>query len=130
MKYFPSRAPSSWDNAPNIEFRSLPIKDMDIAKQRFEEFKPKIVYNLKDPSSAMFRDVRAVRVEYLGEDHIFICGQINAKNSYGAYSGYEPFFVDRNGFGEDTPQIGEKNLTSLKKSKTNGTDSSPSSTNA
>lgn len=113
--YSPSRISSPWDNAPTIEFRTLPIEDMDAARQRFEAFKPKIVYNLKDPSSAMFRNVRAARVEYLGEEHTFICGQINAKNSYGAYSGYEPFFVERNGFGEDDPQIGDKNLTSLKK---------------
>jgi len=46
---------------------------------------------LKDAESARFKDV----LIYLrpGPDAIHsICGQVNSKNSYGAYAGYSPFF--------------------------------------
>lgn len=40
---------------------------------------------LKDPSSAQFKDVRRV------DDAV--CGEVNGKNSFGAYSGFQRFFV-------------------------------------
>ncbi|HEY8604728.1 hypothetical protein [Tsuneonella suprasediminis] len=40
---------------------------------------------LKDPSSAQFRHL--TRVGNL------VCGEINGKNSYGGYVGFEPFYV-------------------------------------
>lgn len=56
-----------------------------------------ITEDLKDPSSAMFRG------EYLlekmasdGLNHYIVCGEINAKNSYGAYVGFVPYFVADN----------------------------------
>lgn len=48
-----------------------------------------LAYNLKDPDSAKFRNVRA---GLRGKDYM-VCGEINGKNSYGAYSGYQPFMV-------------------------------------
>jgi len=42
---------------------------------------------LKDPSSAKFRHVVAMR-ESAG-----YCGEVNAKNSYGGYVGYRKFYV-------------------------------------
>jgi len=44
-------------------------------------------YSLKDPDSAKFRNVRIVG--YFNWK--LICGEINAKNSYGAYVGYSRF---------------------------------------
>lgn len=44
---------------------------------------------LKDADSAKFRDLRKV-----GDG---ICGMVNAKNSYGAYAGYEPFWATETG---------------------------------
>lgn len=44
--------------------------------------------NLKDTDSAKFRDV------FLSRDSkgtVWVCGKINAKNSYGGYSGFERF---------------------------------------
>lgn len=40
---------------------------------------------LKDPSSAQFRDVRRTRLA--------VCGEVNAKNGYGAYTGFKRFYV-------------------------------------
>lgn len=41
---------------------------------------------LKDSDSAKLKDVR------VGKDGT-TCGLVNAKNSYGAYAGYEPFIA-------------------------------------
>lgn len=43
--------------------------------------------NLKDPSSAQFRNVRIVS---WGSQKL-VCGEINAKNSYGGYVGFKRF---------------------------------------
>lgn len=42
---------------------------------------------LKDPDSAKFRNVRMKTYDGL---HI-VCGEVNAKNSYGGYTGYKRF---------------------------------------
>lgn len=52
-----------------------------------DQVKQKIAYDLKDPDSAKFRNVRA---GLRGKDFM-VCGEVNAKNSYGAYIGYKPF---------------------------------------
>lgn len=55
--------------------------------------------NLKDPESAQLRGVvtySRVRITSSGERYASeyaVCGEINAKNSYGAYGGYTPFFA-------------------------------------
>lgn len=46
---------------------------------------------LKDPNSADFKDVR-----HVGEGRA-LCGQVNAKNSYGGYSGFKAFVADAEG---------------------------------
>jgi hypothetical protein len=46
---------------------------------------------LKDPSSAQYRNVMAVNdVQF----YVF-CGEVNAKNSFGAYTGYRSLSVKR-----------------------------------
>ena len=42
---------------------------------------------LKDPSSVQFEEVQ--------ENSDVICGEYNAKNGFGAYTGYESFVFDR-----------------------------------
>ena len=52
-----------------------------------------IRYRLKDPSSAEFRDVRSYA--FTGQDGLIdgsvICGMVNARNSYGGFTGFTPF---------------------------------------
>ena len=43
---------------------------------------------LKDPGSAQFDDVAAT---LLSDGTTYICGKVNAKNSYGGYIGFKPF---------------------------------------
>jgi len=67
----------------------------------FSSYRPKseateyIAKLLHDPESAQFQDVSAEDVfshgwDYLGRDYI-VCGEVNGKNLYGAYTGFKPF---------------------------------------
>lgn len=71
--------------------RWLIVSFMALAScQQFDEFaeaKEKVSEDLKDPSSSQFRNLVAY-------DDGLICGELNAKNSYGGYVGYNPFYVD------------------------------------
>jgi hypothetical protein len=44
--------------------------------------------NLKDAESARFTEIR---IKPLGNDLFMVCGQVNSKNSFGAYAGFTPF---------------------------------------
>lgn len=50
---------------------------------------------LRDPSSAQFRNARIV-------DDQVICGEVNAKNAFGGYVGFEPYAVTRGERGDQT----------------------------
>lgn len=52
-----------------------------------EKAKASIQRDLKDPDSAQFRNIR---IEKFGNGKV-ICGEVNAKNSYGGYVGYRRF---------------------------------------
>jgi peptidoglycan hydrolase-like protein with peptidoglycan-binding domain len=56
---------------------------------------------LKDPESARIRNVKRVTA---ADNSTFICGEVNGKNSYGAYAGFVPFrsFGDEAGIGSFT----------------------------
>lgn len=61
--------------APKVDERRLRVA--------FEE-------KLKDAESARFRDIKHASHETAGL--WFVCGQVNAKNSFGAYEGFQPFY--------------------------------------
>jgi len=49
-------------------------------------------HRLKDADSAKFRDVRVLAKTLKDGSVAFdVCGEVNAKNSYGAYGGYSVF---------------------------------------
>jgi len=54
--------------------------------------KATLVSKLKDPESARFRDVVRTVSSETGKTRI-ICGWVNAKNSFGGYVGFKPFYV-------------------------------------
>ena len=67
-----------------------------LVKEKLEQLSPqkvmevvqaRMVNELKDPDSAKFRNVRIVT--YL--NGAVVCGEINAKNSYGGYVGFRRF---------------------------------------
>jgi hypothetical protein len=49
---------------------------------------------LKDPASAQFRGIASESVPEGGVTTVYVCGEVNGRNSYGAYSGYQRFVVD------------------------------------
>ncbi len=51
--------------------------------------KDAISKDMKDPNSTQFRDIK----QYKYGTFDVVCGEVNAKNSYGAYTGFKPFVV-------------------------------------
>lgn len=62
------------------------------AQEKFA--KETISREMKDPSSTQLRDVYATS-RGLGDDTV--CGEVNAKNSFGAYVGFRSFVVNSDG---------------------------------
>lgn len=56
-------------------------------KQVEQRGKEVVLANLKDPGSAEFRNVRPTA------DGLYLCGEVNAKNSYGGYVGFKKFYT-------------------------------------
>lgn len=78
------------------------ISDMDYAPEN-EDSARYSVYNemfsvLSEPDTAKYRFYPVVRASYpYGETEKkgwFLCGLVNAKNSYGVYTGYREFFAE------------------------------------
>ncbi len=49
-----------------------------------------VQYALKDPSSAQFRNIRGYSFSGPGGGYV-VCGEVNGKNSFGGYTGFQPF---------------------------------------
>ena len=68
---------------------------------------------MKDPASVLFKDVIYIKEKQA------VCGSVNAKNSYGAYSGYEQFAVGPGGsvhtFDGDATCYGAEKYACLKR---------------
>jgi hypothetical protein len=61
-----------------------------VSAQKMAVYQTAVADTLRDPESARFRGVRVLR-EADGRDAL--CGELNAKNAYGGYVGYEPFYA-------------------------------------
>lgn len=73
--------------------------------EKFLLAKNAVKENLKDPESATFRKLFLVKNQK-GEA---VCGEVNAKNSYGGYVGFQPFVSSGYSYGvsiyrEDLPE--------------------------
>jgi hypothetical protein len=64
--------------------------DSDILAYGQTQTKAALEEKLKDADSAKYKEVAAYHVPKLGPGYAF-CGKVNAKNSFGAYGGYERF---------------------------------------
>lgn len=53
--------------------------------------KKELVTSFKDPEAARFRGLGVFK-DADGSD-LYLCGDVNAKNSFGAYTGYAQFFA-------------------------------------
>lgn len=57
-----------------------------------EQAKTALTYNFKDAGSAQYRNVGLYKSS-TGKGGDIVCGEVNAKNSYGAYVGFQRFAV-------------------------------------
>lgn len=61
-------------------------------EQQVDGIKQGVSRNFKDPDSALWRNIRVTRDTMSdGRQITLVCGQVNAKNSFGAYVGYTYF---------------------------------------
>lgn len=59
-----------------------------VLAEREARYKQRVLERLKDPTSAQFRGLRFVNGDTV------LCGEVNARNSYGGYVGFVAFVVD------------------------------------
>lgn len=95
-------AASEIKNAPSIAsgitsgkqmpFTAAPI-DLDAAKEVAAGDIQLAKGRMKDPDSAKFEGVRVLRFKMMGSTVVMTCGSLNAKNSFGGYVGFKPFWV-------------------------------------
>jgi hypothetical protein len=62
-----------------------------------------VAAKFKDPDSVKYQNVGAFKndadvvVKYQHDAEIVVCGEVNAKNSFGAYTGYTKFMISPRG---------------------------------
>lgn len=64
-------------------------KDME---SRLELVKKSVAYDMKDPGSADFRNLKISNNTVVRK--AVVCGEVNSKNSFGAYVGFRRFIAD------------------------------------
>ena len=70
---------------PSAPVKSTPI---GLSSSQIAAVHSGVKASLKDPGSAQFSNIQAAR----GNDgSLAVCGLVNAKNSYGGYTGSQPF---------------------------------------
>lgn len=77
-----------------IRFTPLRLADPQAA---FERSRPLFIDKLREPSSAVFSDVRVIRVQHVGIERIYFCGFVNARNGFGGMTGPRQFFAPAEG---------------------------------
>lgn len=66
------------------------VSARDLSNEEKKIVSEVVARDFKDPASAMFRWLPIADLPPGGANY---CGTVNAKNSFGAYEGYEPFMV-------------------------------------
>jgi hypothetical protein len=61
--------------------------DKKMEKLALTKGKDVVAGQLKDPESARFKNLKA------REDGMYLCGEVNAKNSFGGYVGFRRFYA-------------------------------------
>lgn len=80
-------------------------KPVQLTSAQVASIKEAATYNLIDPTSPLYRNIRgkyAKRED--GTESIIFCGEVNAKNRMGGYTGYSPFYghIPK---GQTTPKV-------------------------
>jgi hypothetical protein len=81
---------------PYLAWKAIPIGMSRAEIQEFSKAATKfIISSLKDPDSAKFSDTKILKASHSDGGFTFICGRVNAKNSFGGYTGFQDFVVYR-----------------------------------
>jgi hypothetical protein len=80
------------DLGPPFAERKFTPSEREFAKRAAIQARSKLSSDLKDFASARFQGVRAILPQ--GRRFPYFCGQLNSKNSFGAYTGWQDFYVD------------------------------------
>lgn len=65
---------------------SRPLTDQEMAFA-----KSAVSRTMRDPASVQFRDLNTYVLSVTGDR--ILCGELNARNGFGGYSGYAPFYI-------------------------------------
>ncbi|MGV8691710.1 hypothetical protein ACV35Z_37390 [Pseudomonas aeruginosa] len=79
--------------APKVQAPKPKTISFDLNDQQREHAMASVREVLKDPDSAKFSGLIGVRSISAPPDKYSICGKVNAKNSYGGYTGFTRFAV-------------------------------------
>lgn len=94
---------------------------IDMSKPEINAFATKakslITSSLKDPDSAKFSDMRVFRALHTDGGFTFICGKVNAKNSFGGYTGNENYLVYKKENGDIFGGVGDSGFLSTIRSE-------------
>lgn len=66
-------------------------------KRQIERLRKLMIENLKDPESARVKGEFLSLSDTSDAPQVSLCGNVNAKNSYGGYGGFERFMVREDG---------------------------------
>jgi hypothetical protein len=100
---------------PLLPWKEVPSHLTKIELSELEKrTKGMVISTLKDPESAKFKDTKAITVMYHGGRQTFICGMVNAKNSFGGYTGFQPYIFHIGNDQKIDGGIGDKGSISAK----------------
>lgn len=75
-----------------VSFISAPVFAQASYVALAAKAKATVVHDLKDPDSAKFRGI-GIYKSTTGKGGVTVCGEVNAKNAFGAYVGYKRFML-------------------------------------
>ena len=83
------------NSLPSLTWRKV---EQDLSKARVMALSMKakdiVVGKLKDPESARFKESKVLAVADPRGHRYFICGLVNAKNSFGGYTGFQDYVFE------------------------------------
>lgn len=95
LPFAPEQSDLMSNYLPSLPWRQMEI---DLSKQRLQAISAKsrelVVGKLKDPESARFKDSKVLAVADGRGHRYFFCGLVNAKNSYGGYTGNSDYVFE------------------------------------
>lgn len=83
--------------------KEVSVAPVSLSAKQQAEAKAAVTYSLIDPDSATFRNISGKRRTFdSGTVFTTVCGEVNAKNRMGGYTGYSWFHGDFDGAGKFT----------------------------